>query len=50
MEIKYYCHNCQCTEVLKKTYILTLKLESVMDEKNIAQMFCPHCKSELKAK
>lgn len=50
MEIKYYCHNCQCHEVLEKIYTLTLKLESVMDEKNIAQMFCPHCKSELKAK
>lgn len=50
MEIKYYCDNCQCHEVLKNPYVLTLKLETIMDEKNIAQMFCPHCKSELKAK
>ena len=50
MEIKYYCNNCKCQETLKTAYVLTLKLESVMDEKNIAQMFCPHCRSELTLK
>lgn len=50
MEVKYYCNNCKCHEMLKRPYVLSLKLETIMDEKNIAQMFCPHCKSELKAK
>lgn len=49
MEIKYYCDNDNCHEELKKPYVFTLKLDTVMDENNIAQMFCPHCKSELKA-
>ena len=47
MEIKYYCKNDQCIKKLEKPYVLTIKLDTVMDEKNIAQMFCPHCKTEL---
>ncbi len=50
MDIKYYCNNFKCQEALKKPYVLTLKLETVMDEKNIAKMFCPHCRSELTEK
>lgn len=49
MEITYTCNNRQCLEVLKTTYVYTLNLEKIMDEKNIAQMFCPHCKSKLEA-
>lgn len=48
MDIKYYCQNSQCKTVQKKTYVLKLNLDDVMDEKNIAQMYCPHCKTELK--
>ena len=47
MEIKYYCHNRQCSDLQKKTYALKLDKELIMDEKNIAQMFCPYCKTEL---
>jgi hypothetical protein len=49
MEMKYYCQNNQCMTDQKEAYVLTLKLDDVMDEKNIAQMFCPHCKTQLKA-
>jgi hypothetical protein len=48
MEILYYCQNRQCKIVQKDSSVLTLKLDDVMDEKNIAQMYCPHCKTELK--
>ncbi|MCP4718978.1 MAG: hypothetical protein GY860_05930 [Desulfobacteraceae bacterium] len=48
MEISYYCQNRQCQIIQKKSYVLKLKLDDVMDEKNIAQMYCPHCKTELK--
>lgn len=47
MDIKYYCRNKKCDNLQKKPYILKLDKELVMDEKNIAQMFCPHCKTEL---
>ncbi len=36
--------------MLKNVYVLTLKLETIMDEKNIVQMFCIHCKTELETK
>lgn len=48
MEIEYYCQNEKCKVARKKSYVLKLRLDDVMDEKNIAQMFCPHCKAELK--
>jgi len=48
MDIKYYCQNSQCKTAQKKTYVLKLNLDDVMDEKNIAQMYCPYCKTELK--
>lgn len=50
MELQFVCDNCKCREGRKKEYIYRLKIEQVMDEKNIAQMFCPHCKTELKTK
>jgi hypothetical protein len=50
MEILYYCHNKACQKVKKDSVVLTVKLDYVMDEKNLAQMYCPHCKTELKTK
>jgi hypothetical protein len=47
MEIKYYCNNRLCGESQKKTYVLKIKKELVMDDNNMAQMFCPHCKTAL---
>ncbi len=48
MEILYYCQNRQCKIVKKNLSVLTLNLDDVMDEKNLAKMYCPHCKTELK--
>ena len=48
MEIFYYCPNRQCKIVKNNSSVLTLNLDNVMDEKNLAKMYCPHCKTELK--
>ncbi|MCG8643558.1 MAG: hypothetical protein MI862_27775 [Desulfobacterales bacterium] len=51
MEIKYYCRNDKCRRaIVKEPYVYTLRVEKIMDEKNIAHMFCPHCKAELNPK
>ncbi len=51
MEIKYYCRNDKCRQaIIKEPYVYTLRVEKIMDEKNIAHMFCPHCKAELNSK
>lgn len=47
MEKKFCCNNPECTEDEKDTYVIVLSQESVMDEQNLAQMFCPRCKSRL---
>jgi len=47
MEITYICENKSCTHVDKEPFSMKLKMDAVMDEKNIADMFCPHCKRSL---
>lgn len=47
MEKRYCCNNPECTGGEKETYVMTLNQESVMDEQNLAEMFCPRCKSRL---
>ncbi len=43
MEITYTCENKSCTYVSKEPFSMKLK----MDEKNIADIFCPHYKKSL---
>jgi len=47
MENKYCCSNPECKNDGNESYVKVLNQESVMDEQNIAQMFCPLCKSRL---
>ncbi len=47
MEKKYCCKNPECTDNENESYVMVLNQESVMDEQNLAQMFCPRCKSRL---
>ncbi len=47
MEKKYCCTNPECTKEKKEVFVKVLNQESVMDEQNIAQMFCPRCKARL---
>ncbi|MCG8618596.1 MAG: hypothetical protein MI802_20445 [Desulfobacterales bacterium] len=45
MEKKFCCTNPECTK--KNDVVKILSQESIMDEQNVAQMFCPECKSRL---
>lgn len=47
MKTKFYCTNPQCCGEDKEGFIMVLPMESIMDEKNVAQMFCPRCKEPL---
>lgn len=48
MTIKYKCTNNGCDENKDHGHRLALPAELVMDEKNVAMMFCPKCKRKLK--
>ncbi len=47
MKIRYYCDNHDCSHEGSKPFVLEFQSEGVMDEKNVATFFCPHCKSRL---
>lgn len=47
MEKKYYCPNPGCKGEDGDRYIKSMSMEIIMDEKNLAQMYCPHCKGHL---
>lgn len=47
METKFYCTNPECTDNKEEAYVKVVNQESVMDEQNMAQMFCPRCKARL---
>lgn len=50
MNIKYMCENKECHSASDRAYELFLQSESIMDEKNIATLFCPRCNTKLKCK
>jgi len=47
MKLKYKCTNSQCRRKSKDQHRLDLPAEMVMDEQNVAVMYCPKCKSKL---
>ena len=47
MNVKYICNNTKCSDVDEQAYELIIPSESIMDEKNIATIFCPHCNGKL---
>ena len=47
MEIQYHCRNENCRPDDGKPFVLTISIDDIMDEKNLAQMYCPHCTFEL---
>jgi hypothetical protein len=49
MEVKYCCTNPDCKNEDNSAVVKALEQESIMDDKNLAQMFCPKCKSRLTA-
>jgi len=48
MQVKYVCANKRCRYRSDHPYELIVSTESIMDEKNIATFFCPHCNEKLK--
>lgn len=48
MTIKYQCTNKGCPKKNDHRHRLALPAELVMDEKNVAVMYCPKCKRKLK--
>ncbi len=48
MKMTYKCTNGACCKKEKHEQCVHLQIESVMDEKNVAVMFCPKCGSQLK--
>ena len=48
MKLTYKCTNGACRKNNEHDQCLNLRIESVMDEKNIAVMFCPKCGCRLK--
>jgi uncharacterized protein YbaR (Trm112 family) len=47
MIIEYQCLNTQCHCEAAQPYEVQIRSEAVMDEKNVATLFCPHCQNRL---
>ena len=48
MKLKYKCTNSWCRRKNQGQQKFDLPVEMVMDEKNVATMYCPKCKRQLK--
>ena len=48
MTLKYECTNAWCHKKNDNQQQIDLPAELVMDEKNVAEMYCPKCKRKLK--
>ena len=47
MEIKFQCQNEKCQNPENQPYVKIVEVDAIMDEKNMAALYCPHCKEEL---
>ena len=47
MDLEFVCHNDGCREK-DGPYVYRMSIEAVMDEKNLADVFCPRCNRRLK--
>jgi len=43
---RFVCRNENCPS-REKTFCLEIPDETIMDEKNVAVMYCPHCRERL---
>lgn len=48
MKVKYKCTNVSCRKKGEHEHRVDLPAEMVMDDRNVADMFCPKCKRKLK--
>jgi hypothetical protein len=49
MNIKFHCRNDEHCSAETKPFTIEISAEAVMDENNMASVFCPHCNRTLKA-
>lgn len=49
MRLTYRCKNLKCNYPKEMPYEVNFESEAIMDEKNLAIFFCPHCNEKLKA-
>lgn len=47
MDLSYTCVNNNCSFPGVNSFEVTFKPETIMDENNVASLFCPFCGSEL---
>ena len=47
MELEFVCRNDGCRDK-DGPYVYRMSIEAVMDEKNVADVFCPRCNRRLK--
>ncbi|HAR33844.1 MULTISPECIES: hypothetical protein [unclassified Desulfobacter] len=47
MDLSYICVNHNCSFPGANPFEVTFKSESIMDENNVASLFCPFCGNEL---
>ena len=47
MKLEFVCHNTGCQDK-DGPYVYRMEIEAVMDEKNLADIFCPRCNRRLK--
>lgn len=47
MKVEFICTSETCAKKGQKTHQVVLPAEMVMDDRNIAAIFCPKCKRKL---
>ncbi len=47
MEVQYLCQNNNCSYPGDTKCEIRFKAESIMDNNNLATVFCPFCKTEM---
>jgi hypothetical protein len=46
---RFYCHNDACSSLNKGPFFIDLPSEAIMDNNNLATIFCPKCGKTMKA-
>ena len=47
MDTIYICDNNNCSFPGATSFEITFKSETIMDDNNVASLFCPFCKQEM---
>ncbi len=45
--VEYVCHNPSCQCASSQPYVVKIPRETLMDEQNMATVYCPCCKAIL---